>query len=261
MNLVKEELSQQLKKLNLTTMQSVWESYWEKAVQEDWSGLQYLNILCEHELASRAQRKLKRHLLEAKLPLGKGLEHFDYSLVHGLSRQKIMDYSSGNGWLKEKRNLLIFGPSGVGKTHLAAGIGEKLVECGYRVHFSRTTELIEKLQQSKAINRLSDAIGKLDKYDCLILDDFGYVKKDQQETNILFELICERYERKSLLITCNQPFSEWETIFSDARTATAATDRIIHEALLIQINGDSYRRTAALAKLRESSKDAQKVSP
>lgn len=249
---IKELLASQLKELRLPSMSKHWDGLWGKAVNENWTGLEFVSKLCEYELADRATRRLQRHFLEARLPTGKGLEGFDYSQVHGVSNEQILEYSTGAGWLTERRNLLIFGPSGVGKTHLAAGISERLIMRGHRVHFTRTTELIERLQLAKKDNRLADAISKLDKFDCLVLDDFGYVKKDQQETNILFELVCERYERGSLLITCNQPFSEWDSIFADTRTATAATDRIVHEALILQVHGESYRRMAALAKLKSS---------
>lgn len=122
-------------------------------------------------------------------------------------------FGSGEIWIKSGRNLLIFGPSGVGKTHFAAAIGENLIESGYRVFFTRTTELVQKLQAAKKKDlTLPAALEKLNKYDCLILDDFGYVQKDHGETNVLFELVCERYENKSMLITCNQGFAEWDNI-------------------------------------------------
>ena len=146
-------------------------------------------------------------------------------------------------------NLLIFGSSGVGKTHLATPIGEKLVESGFRVYFNRTTELVQKLQAAKKALNLPSALEKLDKYDCLILDDFGYVQKDELETSVLFELlICERYERKSMVITCNQPFKDWDRIFLDKQMAIAAVDRLVHHATIFEIEAESYRRKQALKK-------------
>lgn len=136
------------------------------------------------------------------------------------------------------------------KILLAAAIGMRLLDCNIRVLFTRTTELIQKLQAAKQALQLQSALSKLDKYDCLILDDFGYAKKDQMETNVLFELICERYERKSVIITCNQPFGEWGEIFQDRAMAVAAIDRVVHNAHILQINAESYRKNSLIEKNR-----------
>ena len=111
--------------------------------------------------------------------------------------------------------------------------------------FTRTTDLVQKLQAARRDLILPATLAKLDKFDCLILDDLGYVRKDHAETNVLFELIAERYERKSLIITCNQPFSEWDKIFPDPAVTVAAIDRLVHHSTIIEINTDSYRRRAA----------------
>jgi DNA replication protein DnaC len=194
-----------LNQLRLPTMKKLWESLAAEAENKGWSGPKYLSNLCEHEIADRDRRRLGRNMAEAQLPKGKTLESYDFSNIAGISKAKILGLASGEVWIKEGMNVLIFGPSGVGKTHLAAAIGEKLVEGGFRVLFNRTTELVQKLQAAKKALGLPAALEKLDKYDCLILDDFGYVQKDELETSVLFELICERYERKSMVITCNQP--------------------------------------------------------
>ena len=141
--------------------------------------------------------------------------------------------------------MLLFGPPGGGKSHLAAAIGLALIENGWRVLFTRTTDLVQKLQAARRDLILPATLAKLDKFDCLILDDLGYVRKDQAETTVLFELIAERYERKSLVITCNQPFSEWDKVFPDPAVTVAAIDRLVHHSTIIEINTDSYRRRAA----------------
>ena len=125
---------------------------------------------------------------------------------------------------------MLFGPSGTGKTHLAAAIGRRLIELGKRVFFIRTTALVQKLQLAYLENKLSDALEKLEKFDLIILDDFGYVKKNEAETSVLFELIGDRYESKSILITSNQAFGTWDTIFPDSTMAVAAIDRLVHHA-------------------------------
>lgn len=211
-----------------------------------WGHAQYLSALCEHEVADRYSRRLKRHMTESRLPKAKSLETFDFNAVPSVNKGQVAALASGDVWVETGRNVLIFGPSGVGKTHLAAAIGEKLVQNGFRVLFIRTTELVQKLQAAKLTLSLPATLDKLDKYDCLILDDFGYVQKNELETSVLFELISDRYESKSLLITCNQPFGEWDQIFENKRMAVAAVDRLIHHATILEVNAESYRRKSAL---------------
>jgi DNA replication protein DnaC len=243
-----------LKQLRLPTMTRLWETLHQEAVEQGWTAAHYLRALCEHELSHRDSRRLSRHMLESQLPRGKTLATFDFNTVPSLNKTKVAAFASGDIWIKGGKNLLLFGPSGVGKTHLAAAIGEKLVESGYRVFFTRTTDLVQKLQAAKRELGLPYALEKLDKYDCLILDDFGYVQKDQSETNVLFELICARYESKSLLITCNQVFAEWDKIFVDKGMAVAAVDRLIHHATILELNVESYRKRAALTRANNPEK-------
>ncbi|WP_276519418.1 ATP-binding protein [Bradyrhizobium yuanmingense] len=156
---------------------------------------------------------------EARLPAGKTLATFDFESVTMLSKAQVMALAAGDVWLKTGANLLLFGPPGGGKTHLGAAIGLALVEDGWRVLFARTTDLVQRLQVARRELALESAIAKLDRYDLLILDDITYVSKDQAETSVLFELIASRYERRSLLITANQPFGEWGRIFPEPMTS------------------------------------------
>lgn len=241
-----------LKQLRLPTMSRLWKELNKEAVQQGWPPIRYLTALCEHELSHRDSRRLARHMADARLPRGKSLETFDFSVVPSLNKSQVSALASGDVWIASGRNLLIFGPSGVGKTHLAAAIGEKLVESGYRVLFTRTTDLVQKLQVAKRELNLPFALEKLDKYDCIILDDFGYVRRDQLETSVLFELISERYEHKSLLITCNQVFAEWDKIFMDKAMAVAAVDRLIHHATIFELNVESYRKRTVLGRAKKA---------
>ena len=185
---------------------------------------------------------------KSALPPDRTLETFDFAAAPSIRKAHIAALATGNAWIKPGANILIFGPSGTGKTHVAAAIGAGLIDHGYRVLFSRTTDLVQKLQAARRDLLLPASLAKLDKFDCLILDDLGYVRKDQAETAVLFELIAERYERKSLIITCNQPFSEWDKVFPDPAVTVAAIDRLVHHATILEINTESYRRRTALDK-------------
>jgi len=165
-----------------------------------------------------------------------------------IKKPHIESLGTAGMWVKEGANILIFGPSGAGKTHLANAIGVELVERGVRVLFTRTTALVQRLQAAKQSLTLNCALRKLDKFDCLILDDFGYVQRDSHETSVLFELISERYERKSIILTCNQAFDEWDQIFQDQVMAIAAIDRLVHKATILEMNVESYRRNTALKR-------------
>ena len=161
-----------------------------------------------------------------------------------------MLFRSGDIWLNNGANLLLFGPPGGGKSHLSAAIGLALVENGRRVLFTRTTDLVQRLQTARRELALEAYIAKLDRYDLLILDDIAYVAKDRDETSVLFELIAARYERRSMLITANQPFGEWGRIFPDHAMTLAAVDRLVHHATILEMNVESYRRKAALDRKR-----------
>jgi DNA replication protein DnaC len=145
---------------------------------------------------------------------------------------------------------LLFGPPGGGKSHLAAAIGLALVENGWRVLFMRTSDLVQRLQIARRELALESALAKLDKYHLLILDDIVYVSKDQAETSVLFELIGSRYERRSMLITANQPFGDWGKVFPDQAMTLAAIDRLVHHSTIFEMNVESYRRRAALDRKR-----------
>jgi DNA replication protein DnaC len=238
-----------LKQLNLTSMARHWPQLLEQARRDGWDGAQYLGALCERELAERHSRRIARYAKESQLPPGKSLASFDFSEVAALPAARIEALAGSTDWTRQARNVLLFGASGVGKTHLAAAIGHALIERGVRVRYAATNALVQQLQLAREQLRLEDALHKLDKCPVLILDDFGYVKKSTQETQVLFELIAHRYERASLIITSNQPFAEWDRIFPDPVMTVAAVDRLVHHATIIEVVSDSYRRKQALARL------------
>jgi len=238
-----------LKQLRLSSIARHWQALLGKAERKGWESAQYLTALCEQELAERHSRRIARYSKESHLPVGKTLASFDFAQVPGLARGQIESLAGSSDWTRQARNVLLFGASGVGKTHLAAAIGHALTEQGVRVRYFATTALVQHLQLARQQLRLEDALHKLDKFPVLLLDDFGYVKKNEQETQVLFELIAHRYETASLIITSNQPFAEWDRIFPDQMMTVAAVDRLVHHASIIEVSSDSYRRKEALGQL------------
>ena len=239
-----------LNELRLPGVKAIWPKLAAQSDKEGWPAARFLAALAEHEAADRTRRRIERHMAEARLPAGKTLATFDFESVPMLSKAQAMALAAGDVWLKTGANLLLFGPPGGGKTHLGAAIGLALVENGWRVLFARTTDLVQRLQVARRELALESAIAKLDRYDLLILDDIAYVSKDQAETSVLFELIAARYERRSLLITANQPFGEWGRIFPDQAMTLAAVDRLVHHATILEMNVESYRRKVALDRRR-----------
>jgi len=236
--------------LRLPSMKAIWPKLAAQSDKEGWPAAKFLAALAEQEAADRGRRRFERHLAEARLPAGKTLASFDFEAIPMLSKAQIMALAAGDVWLKTGANVLLFGPPGGGKSHLAAALGLALVENGWRVLFTRTTDLVQRLQVARRELALESTIAKLDNYDLLILDDIAYVSKDHAETSVLFELIAARYERRSMLITANQPFGEWGKIFPDQAMTLAAIDRLVHHATILEMNVDSYRRKAALDRKR-----------
>jgi DNA replication protein DnaC len=232
-----------LGELRLPTIARLWTDITARADKEGWPAARLLAALAELELADRARRRIERHLAEARLPPGKA---------------HVMALAAGTGWLERGANLLMFGPPGSGKSHACAGLGQALVENGYRVLFARTSDLVQRLQLARQALQLEQAIAKLDRFDLLILDDFSYVARDQAETSVLFELIAARYERKSLLVTANQPFGEWGRLFPSPAMTVAAIDRLVHHATIFEMNVESYRRRSAAS--RKASKQLETVT-
>ena len=249
-----------LNELRLPAIKALWPRFAAQADKEGWSAARLLSALVEHEIAERDRRRIERHLAQARLLPGKTLQDFDFTAVPMISKAHVDAITAGDGWIGQGANILLFGPPGTGKSHRASAIGLALVENGYRVLFARTTDLVQKLQQARRDRALEGAIARLDKFHLLILDDIAYVTKDQAETSVLFELISARYERRSMLITANQPFGAWNAIFPDPAMTLAAVDRLVHHATILEMNGESYRRRAA-EKAKGPRRPPKKASP
>lgn len=237
-----------LKSLRLPGVANQWQECVAMAEKSHISYGDFLADIMDLEFTLREQKKLERAYKNAKLPIGKTLASFDFASTTSVNAANITRMTQDRQWIDDAQNLILLGPSGVGKTHMAAAIGYGLLELGVKVLFSSTTLLVQMLQQAKAELKLKAALDRLAKYQLLILDDIGYVKKSEQETSVLFELIAHRYESGSLLITANQPFSDWEQLFPDKIMAVAAVDRIVHHATIIKVDGPSYRANYAKKK-------------
>lgn len=235
-----------LKQLKLSTVASLWEDYLMQAENKGWNPAQYLAALCEEELNQRYSRRIARYFKESKLPVGKTLSSFNFSHLPELKTGKVEVLASDSGWVNRSENLLFFGPSGTGKTHLAVAICSGLIEQGLRVRYYQATALVQELQRARNELQLERMFARLDKYDVIVLDDIGYVKKSEAETHVLFELIAHRYESRSMIITANHPFSDWDQIFADTIMTVAAIDRLVHHAMIIEIDADSFRKKQAM---------------
>jgi len=254
-------LSLLLNELRLPAIKVMWAQFAEQADKEGWPAARFLAAMAEHELAERDRRRIERHLAEARLLPGKTLDTFAFEAVPMISKAQVMAITAGDAWLEKGANLLLFGPPGGGKSHLASAMGLALIENGWRVLFTRTTDLVQKLQMARRELGLEAAISRLDRFHLLILDDLAYVTKDQAETSVLFELISARYERRSMLITANQPFGEWGKVFPDPAMTLAAVDRLVHHATIFEMNVESYRRREAMEQKRGPGRPASYATP
>lgn len=237
-----ESLPIMLKALRLPTFGQHHQQYQQQAIEKSWSHSAYLSQLCELEVAQRFQARILNWTRESRLAKGKSFATLQMQELAQRIQQTIIGLKDNTQWALQADNVLLIGPSGVGKSHIAAALGHHLIEKGIRVKWLTATALVQQLQQAKQALDLMGFMSRLDKYRTVIIDDIGYVKKSDSETQVLFEFIAHRYESGSLIITSNQPFSHWDQIFPDTLMTVAAIDRIIHHATIIEIDGDSYRK-------------------
>ena len=238
------QLSDQLKELRLPTFRELHPTTAEQAAREQWTHMQFLSELTAKECQARRQNRIERLMRNSHLLAGKTWELFQWSRLPLHVTQQFETLRSG-GFLDRQDNLLLFGKPGSGKTHLLCALGDQLVRRGRSVCFSTCQMLVQELLRAKRDLRLERLIKKLRKYEALIIDDLGYVQQDREEMEVLFTLLSERYERGSVLLSSNLPFSKWEQIFKDPMTTAAAIDRLIHHSVIIELNITSYRLEAA----------------
>lgn len=219
-----------------------------KAEKAGWSFERYLQALAEAEVEQRRQKRMERLLRASKLPHEKTLATLDTTRLPAPMRRMLPTLCEG-GFVDRAENLLAFGLPGRGKTHLVCAIGFELIQRGYTVHFTPTYALVQRLLAARKALALEKELHRLDAFDVLILDDIGYIQQDRDEMEVLFTLLAERYERRTVVITSNLVFSQWDRIFKDPMTTAAAIDRIVHHAVILELSGPSYRAEAAKARI------------
>jgi DNA replication protein DnaC len=231
-----------LQTLGLTVAHAQLDSLAQQAAAQAWSYTDFLGRLLDSELAARLEKRVALNLQFAKFPYLKRLAQFDFSAQPSVDRRLIDELATGR-YLGDGRNVLLLGPPGVGKTHLAIGLGVRVAELGHRVYFTTAMELARKLTRAVDANRLHRELNALQQPKLLIIDEIGYLPFDAVQASLLFQVICRRYQRnQSLVLTSNKAFSDWGSVFAeDPIMASAALDRLLHRSTVINVRGDSYR--------------------
>ena len=222
----------------------------ERAEKENWGYRKFLLYLCENESQSRHDRKIQRLLSQSKLPDGKTLASLQENLLSEKCRRMLPSLLGGN-FVKRAENILAFGLPGRGKSHFLAALGHELImQHQYSVLFIPTFRLIQELLVAKQNLILDQQLKKYSKFDVIIIDDIGYIQHSRDEMEVLFTFLADRYERKSLMISSNLMFSQWDKIFKDPMTTMAAIDRLVHHSIILEFDGDSVREKQARKKLK-----------
>jgi len=216
-------------------------------LSKNWIVEDFLRSLLEKELEVRYNNRVDKFLRESKLPLGKSLDSFDLKRVPLKISQQIKTLLDGS-FLDRKENILVFGNPGSGKTHLLCAIGQELIRHNRRILFITCSTLVQELLIAKRDLKLPKKLKRLSRYAAIIIDDIGYVQQSREEMEVLFTLLADRYERGSLMISSNLPFSKWEVIFKDPMVTAAAIDRLVHHSIIIELNIESYRMAEAKDK-------------
>jgi len=253
---VKVDLTQNLKSLHLPTIRQCYEEVARQAEREALSYERYLHELVQRECEERQENRTVKMLRESQLPLEKSLEAFDTRRLPAKAARQMRTLLDG-GFLDRAENALVFGNPGSGKTHILQAVGQELIRKGRRIFFTSCEMLVQELLIAKRDLKLSKLIKKYARYEGMIIDDLGYIRQTREEMEVVFTLLAERYERGSVLLTSNLPFSKWEGIFKDPMTTAAAIDRLVHHSIIIELNIPSYRLEHAKTNLQSLGADGK----
>ncbi len=250
-----------LKELHLPGIRHCYTEEADQARKETSSYEAYLLQVLEREQETRRANRIERFLRDSKLPLEKTLENFDRKRLPRKLDQQVAVLLDGS-FIDRGENVLAFGNPGSGKTHLLCAIGQELVYKGRRVFFGTCALLVQQLLVAKRDLKLSRVLKRFSKYEAMILDDIGYVQQSREEMEVLFTFLADRYERGSVMLTSNLPFSKWEKIFKDPMTTAAAIDRLVHHSVILELNLPSYRLESSKKKQkkRDSGKEGGKAA-
>lgn len=242
-----QALDEELKVLRLSAIRRHYRDCATQAAQETLGYEAYLQELVGYELEARRVNRIARLLHGSRLPRDKTLDAFNMGRLPRRISQQVRSLLDGS-FLARRENILAFGNPGSGKTHLLCAIGHSLIEQGHKVYFSTCSMLVQELLRAKRDLMLDKALKRLSGYEALIIDDIGYVQQNREEMEVLFSLLAHRYERGSIMLTSNLPFSKWESIFKDPMTTAAAIDRLVHHSVILELNLSSYRIEEAKAR-------------